>query len=104
MSAYSVVRPVSPLKKTLCLGELSTIDAHSVALRSFSPRPLKCCDGAAVMVSSLPGRRWLCHQSSSVMRAAGTPQDSRWAPTPRAVTKGTSVLARARMVGRSRWS
>ena len=46
--AYSVVRPVSPLKNTECRGERMTIDDHSVALRSWSPRPEKCCDGPAV--------------------------------------------------------
>ena len=29
-------------------GLRTTSDDHSVALRSFSPRPLKCCEGAAV--------------------------------------------------------
>ena len=70
-----------------------TSEDHSVALRSFRPRPEKCCDGAAVTVSSgVRQPRAISHQSSSTMRSAGTPQASRCAPTPSEVTKGTSRL------------
>jgi hypothetical protein len=55
MVAYSEVSPVSPLKNTEWRGERITSDDHSVALRSFSPRPEKCCDGAAVTVRSAFG-------------------------------------------------
>jgi hypothetical protein len=51
MAAYSIVRPVSPLKNTACREERTVIDDHSVALRSRSPRPEKCWDGPAVTVS-----------------------------------------------------
>ncbi len=98
MRPYSVVRPVSPLKNTECLAVRITRDDQSVALRSFSPRPLKCCEGAAVTLSSPPGRVWCSHQSSSVIRSAGTPKASRCAPTPSEVTKGTPVFASARTV------
>ena len=82
IDAYSVVRPVSPLKNTVCRGDRIAIDDHSVALRSCSPRPEKCCEGAAVIVTSAVGQRCDSHQSSSVIRSAGTPQYSRCAPTP----------------------
>lgn len=91
MASYSVVRPVSPLKKTRCCAVRTTIDDHRVALRSFKPRPEKCCDGAAVTSTAPPGRVKLSHQSSSVMRSAGTPQASRCAPTPSEVTMGTRM-------------
>src|ERR1700722_15173108 len=96
---YSVVKPVSPLKNTACLGERIASDDHSVALRSFNPRPEKCCDGAAVTTTSVFGSAYDSHQSSSVIRSACTPQYSRCAPTPREATNGTLVLARARIVG-----
>src|SRR6185503_6179257 len=99
IDAYSVVSPVSPLKNTACCGERTTIDDHSVALRSFKPRPEKCCDGAAVITTSLFGTRCDCHQSSSVMRSGGTPQACKCAPTPSDVTNGTSCLANWQIVG-----
>src|ERR1700730_11608563 len=99
MNAYSVAKPVSPLKNTECLGERIASDDHSVELRLFNPRPEKCCDGAAVNTTSVFGKGSDSHQSSSVIRSAGTPQYSRCAPTPSDVTNGTLVLARARMVG-----
>src|SRR6267154_774366 len=96
---YSVVKPVSPLKNTECLGERIATDDHNVELRPFSPRPEKCCDGAAVNTTPVFGNVNDSHQSSSVMRSVCTPQYSRCAPTPSEVTNGTLVLARARMVG-----
>ncbi len=74
-------------------------DDHSVALRSFSPRPEKCCDGAAVIVSSEPGSVCDSHQSSSVMRSGATPKASRCAPTPSEVTNGTPMRASSLIVG-----
>src|SRR5271170_4533390 len=99
MDRYSVVKPVSPLKNTACLGERIASDDHSVALRSFNPRPEKCCDGDAVNTTPVLGSVNDSHQSSSVIRSVDTPQYSRCAPTPSDVTNGTRVLARARMVG-----
>src|ERR1700733_8643579 len=99
MDWYSVVKPVSPLKNTECPGERIANDDHSVELRSFNPRPEKCCDGAAVNTTCVFGNVWDSHQSSSTIRSGGTPQYSRCAPTPRDVTNGTLVLASARMVG-----
>ena len=90
--AYSVVRPVSPLKNTAWRDERITIDDHSVALRSCRPRPEKCCDGAAVTVRSVPGTRCDSHQSSSTMRSRRHAPASRCAPTPSDVTNGTSRL------------
>jgi hypothetical protein len=60
-----------------CFGPRTTKDDQKVELRPPRPRPEKCCEGAAVMESSAAGSRALCHQSSSVMRSAGTPQASR---------------------------
>src|SRR5690349_136879 len=99
MLRYSVVSPVSPLKKTECFCERMTSDDHNVALRSFKPRPEKCCDGAAVMITSELGIRCDSHQSSSVMRSGCTPQYSRCAPTPSDVTNGMLVFPSARIVG-----
>src|ERR1700677_1781136 len=96
---YSVVNRVSPLKNTKCFGERIANDDQSVALRSFNPRPEKCCDGAAVNTTPVLGTVYDSHQSSSVIRSVGTPQYSRCAPTPSDVTNGTAVLAKARMVG-----
>jgi hypothetical protein len=97
---YSEVRPVSPLKKTAWRVDRMANDDHSVALRSPSPRPEKCCEGAAVTTTSVPGMRCDSHQSSSTMRSGATPHASRCAPTPSDVTIGT-VLCRAsvRIVG-----
>ena len=78
---YSVVNPVSPLKNTACRGERMTSEDHKVALRSWRPRPEKCCDGAAVTMSPVFGNRCDSHQSSSTMRSGRTPQASRCAPT-----------------------
>ena len=47
---------VSPPKNTAWRGVRIAIDDHSVVLRSFMPRPEKCCDGAAVTVRSAFGR------------------------------------------------
>jgi hypothetical protein len=55
MAAYSPDRPVSPLKNTAWRGPRTTMDDHSVLLRVFMVRPLKCCDGAAVMVRPVLG-------------------------------------------------
>src|SRR6188768_2203613 len=99
ISAYSGVRPVSPLKKTQCFGPRTTIDDQSVALREPKPRPEKCCDGAASIVSPVPGTSACSHQSSSVIRSAGTPQACKCAPTPSEVKNGTSRLASSTMVG-----
>src|SRR6266566_3912809 len=90
ISSYSVVSPVSPLKKNECFDPVTTNDDQSVKLRPDKPRPEKCCDGAAVNVSPPFGSSARSHQSSSVMRSAGTPQDSRCAPTPSDVKNGTS--------------
>ena len=54
MSPYSVVSPVSPLKKTPWRWERTTNDDQRVALRVFSVRPEKCCDGAAVIPHTAP--------------------------------------------------
>ena len=51
-----------------------TIEDHRVALRSFRPRPEKCCDGAAVTVSRCPASYTVSHQSSSTMRSALRPR------------------------------
>jgi len=102
--AYSVVSPVSPLKNTAWRGVRIASDDHSVALRSFSARPEKCCAGAAVTVRSAFGSVCDSHQSSSVIRAGATPHASRCAPTPSDVTNGTSCRASSRIVGWSRWS
>src|ERR1700684_1888225 len=99
MDWYSVVKPVSPLKNTECPGERIASDDHSVALRSFSPRPEKCCDGAAVNTTPVFGNVYDSHQSRSAIRSACTPQYYTCAPTPSEVTNGPRVLARARMVG-----
>src|SRR5882762_745748 len=99
MVAYSVVSPVSPLKNTECFCVRMASDDHSVVLRSFSPRPEKCCEGAAVMVRSELGNVCDSHQSSSVMRCGCTPKASRCAPTPKEVTKGTSDFASSLIVG-----
>src|SRR4029434_2584502 len=96
---YSVVSPVSPLKKMLCRGERMTSEDQRVALRSFQPRPEKCCDGAAVTMRSEFGNACDSHQSSSTMRSGGTPQASRCAPTPSEVRNGTLLFTSARMVG-----
>ena len=91
---------MSPLKNTACFGVRITIDDHSVALRSFRPRPEKCCDGAAVTASSAPGSVCVSHQSSSVMRSGAMPNASRCAPTPSEVTNGTRLwVASSRIVG-----
>src|ERR1700733_3569145 len=99
MVRYSLVSPVSPLKKTAWRCERITSEDHSVELRFFRPRPEKCCDGVAVTVSALFGNWYDSHQSSSAMRSGGTPQNSRCAPTPREVTNGTSRAASSRIVG-----
>ena len=99
MAAYSPDRPVSPLKNTAWRGPRTTIDDHSVALRLLSVRPLKCCEGAAVIVRPVFGTVQLSHQSSSWMRSGAMPQACRCAPTPSDVMKGARVAASARMVG-----
>ena len=100
IASYSVVRPgVAAEEHRVPLASGSTSDDHSVALRSFRPRPEKCCDGAAVTVSPAFGSRCDSHQSSSMMRSGRTPQASRCAPTPSEVTNGTSRFASSRMVG-----
>src|SRR5438034_2896904 len=96
---YSVVRPVSPLKKTACRSVRTTKEDHSVELRLRRPRPEKCCEGAAVTVSSAFGSLCDSHQSSSTMRPGLTPQYSRCAPTPSEVTNGKSPLAISWIVG-----
>ena len=90
--AYSAVSPVSPLKNTACRGERITSDDHSVALRSFRPRPEKCCDGAAVIVSSAVGSAMRLPPVELGDALGRTPQASRCAPTPSDVTNGTSRL------------
>src|SRR6478736_1156560 len=99
ISAYSGVSPVSPLKNTLCFGPRTTIDDQSVALREPKPRPEKCWDGAALIETPVPGTSACSHQSSSVMRSAGTPQACKCAPTPSDVKNGTSRLASCKIVG-----
>ena len=99
MAAYSPDRPVSPLKNTAWRGPRTTIDDHSVALRLLSVRPLKCCEGAAVIVRPVFGTAKVSHQSSSWMRSGAMPQPCRCAPTPSEVTKGTPVRASTLMVG-----
>src|SRR5437773_10359071 len=70
---YSVVRPVSPLKKTACRSVRTTKEDHNVELRLRRPRPEKCCEGAAVTVSSAFGSLCDSHQSSSTIRSGLTP-------------------------------
>ena len=53
------------------------------------PRPQKCRAGVAVRVS--PPTSVVSFQSSSRSRSAGTPQRSRWAPTPSGTAKTVSV-------------
>ena len=54
---YSVVSPVSPLKKTVCRGVRITMEDQSVVLRLLKPRPEKCWEGVAVTLSSPRGSR-----------------------------------------------
>ena len=55
MTEYSGVRPVSPLKKNEWSPFRTLKEDHAVVLRERGPRPEKCCDGVAVIASSLPG-------------------------------------------------
>src|SRR6516162_9470877 len=96
---YSVVRPVSPLKNTVCRGERITSEDQSVELRLPGVRPEKCCEGVAVTVSYEFGSVYDSHQSSSKICCRGTPHDSRCAPTPSEVTKGMRRLRSCRIVG-----
>src|SRR4051812_40648548 len=97
IAEYSGVSPVSPLKKTEWVGPRTTKDDHNVELRLPRPRPEKCCDGAAHTDRPVPGTGACSHQSSSVMRSAGTPQACKCAPTPSEVKNGTLRLASSRM-------
>src|SRR5689334_11100715 len=99
MLEYSVVSPVSPLKKKPWRSPRSANDDQAVVLRMPGARPEQCCDGAALTCARPPATGALSHQSSSVMRSSAIPHDSRCAPTPKLVKNGTSVLASSKMVG-----
>lgn len=95
--AYSLVRPVSPLKNTACLCERMTSDAHSVALRSFRLRPEKCCDGGNGEVCVGLGVALPPFELGDAFRCYAP--CLKCAPTPSDVTKGTFHFTSSRFVG-----
>ena len=83
--------PVSPENQYPCSGPMTAQLAHSVRLRSVIPRPLKWRVCATTRVSPSSNAS---HHSISTMFSSGTPQASRWAPTPRGTRKDVPVNER----------